>query len=177
MLGPKRAVAWRVLDAQYLGVAQRRRRVFVVASARDDFDPRAVLFESEGVRRDTAPSREQGEGTAETASEGTRDWCSSGKDLANTTTREGINLDTETTTIICHDVAATLDARNSAGGFPGTDGALGGHVIAFDTTQITSKLNRSNPKPGDPCHPISATAHPPTICFDSKQYARDAVVE
>ena len=48
--GPQRAVAWRVLDAQYFGVAQRRRRVFVVASARDGFDPGAVLFESEGQR-------------------------------------------------------------------------------------------------------------------------------
>jgi DNA (cytosine-5)-methyltransferase 1 len=56
--GPQRAVAWRVLDAQYFGVAQRRRRVFVVASARADFDPAAVLFEFDGVRRDTAPSRE-----------------------------------------------------------------------------------------------------------------------
>jgi len=60
VLGPKRAVAWRVLDAQYFGVAQRRRRVFVVASARDGFDPAAVLFESEGLRRDTAPGREKG---------------------------------------------------------------------------------------------------------------------
>lgn len=56
--GPQRTVAWRVLDAQYFGVAQRRRRVFVVASARDDFDPTEVLFESQGVRRDTAPRRE-----------------------------------------------------------------------------------------------------------------------
>jgi DNA (cytosine-5)-methyltransferase 1 len=64
--GPQRAVAWRVLDAQYFGVAQRRRRVFVVASARADFDPAAVLFEFEGVRRDTAPSREAGEEVAGT---------------------------------------------------------------------------------------------------------------
>ena len=62
--GPQRTVAWRVLDAQYFGVAQRRRRVFVVASARDDFDPTAVLFESDGVRRDIAPSREAGEKVA-----------------------------------------------------------------------------------------------------------------
>ena len=61
--GPQRTVAWRILDAQYFGVAQRRRRVFVVASARDGFDPRKVLFESEGLRRDTAPSREAGEET------------------------------------------------------------------------------------------------------------------
>jgi DNA (cytosine-5)-methyltransferase 1 len=64
VLGPQRAVAWRVLDAQYFGVAQRRRRVFVIASARDGFDPAAVLFESEGVRRDSAPRREAGKGFA-----------------------------------------------------------------------------------------------------------------
>jgi DNA (cytosine-5)-methyltransferase 1 len=62
--GPERAAAWRILDAQYFGVAQRRRRVFVVASARNGFDPAAVLFESEGVRRDTAPSREAGKAVA-----------------------------------------------------------------------------------------------------------------
>ena len=59
--GPQRTVAWRVLDAQYFGVAQRRRRVFVIASARDDLDPAKVLFEFEGVRRDTAPSRKEGQ--------------------------------------------------------------------------------------------------------------------
>jgi DNA (cytosine-5)-methyltransferase 1 len=64
VFGPQRAVAWRVLDAQYFGVAQRRRRVFVVASARDDFDPASVLFEFDGVRRDIAPSRETGQSIA-----------------------------------------------------------------------------------------------------------------
>jgi DNA (cytosine-5)-methyltransferase 1 len=58
VFGPQRSAAWRVLDAQYFGVAQRRRRVFVVTSARDGFDPTAVLFESDGLRRDTPPSRE-----------------------------------------------------------------------------------------------------------------------
>ncbi len=56
--GPQRTIAWRVIDAQYFGVAQRRRRVFVVASAREEFCPEQVLFEFDGVRRDTAPSRE-----------------------------------------------------------------------------------------------------------------------
>jgi site-specific DNA-cytosine methylase len=58
VLGPQRAIAWRTLDAQYFGVAQRRRRVFLVASARNDFSPEAVLFEFQGVRRDSPPSRE-----------------------------------------------------------------------------------------------------------------------
>lgn len=76
VLGPKRAVAWRVLDAQYFGLAQRRRRVWVVASARDDFDPAAVLFEWDRVRRDSAPSREPGKDTAARAAAGTgvRRW-------------------------------------------------------------------------------------------------------
>lgn len=56
--GPSRIVAWRVLDAQFFGVAQRRRRVFVVASARKGFDSAQVLFEFDSVRRDTPPRRE-----------------------------------------------------------------------------------------------------------------------
>ncbi|HDP5095749.1 TPA: Dam family site-specific DNA-(adenine-N6)-methyltransferase [Escherichia coli] len=62
--GPQRKVAWRILDAQYFGVAQRRRRVFVVASARTDLDPATVLFEFEGVRRNIAPSRGEGKEVA-----------------------------------------------------------------------------------------------------------------
>lgn len=57
VLGPRRTIAWRVLDAQYFGLAQRRQRVFVVASARTGFDPTEVLFEREGLRRDSAPQR------------------------------------------------------------------------------------------------------------------------
>ncbi|EGF0220079.1 Dam family site-specific DNA-(adenine-N6)-methyltransferase [Salmonella enterica] len=56
--GPSRIVAWRVLDAQFFGVAQRRRRVFVVASARKGFDPAEVLFEFDSMRRDTPLRRE-----------------------------------------------------------------------------------------------------------------------
>ncbi|HIB8627929.1 TPA: DNA cytosine methyltransferase [Pseudomonas aeruginosa] len=59
--GPKRTAAWRVLDAQYFGLAQRRRRVFVIASARAGFDPLEVLFEREGLRRDHPPRRGEGQ--------------------------------------------------------------------------------------------------------------------
>ncbi len=36
-------------------------------------------------------------------------------------------------------------------------------LIAFDPNQVTSKTNRSNPKPGDPCHTIPVGAHAPMI--------------
>ena len=51
--------AYRVLDAQYFGVAQRRRRVFVVGYLGDWRPAAEVLFERESVRGDTAPSREK----------------------------------------------------------------------------------------------------------------------
>ena len=51
--GPRRTVAWRVLDAQYFGLAQRRRRLFVVASA-GDIDPAEILFERGGMRGHSA---------------------------------------------------------------------------------------------------------------------------
>jgi len=70
VFGPQRTVAWRTLDAQYFGLAQRRRRVFVVASARDGFDPTEVLFERDGLRRDTAPSRKTGQSPAADAGAG-----------------------------------------------------------------------------------------------------------
>ena len=68
--GPQRTIAWRVLDAQYFGLAQRRRRVFVVASSRKGFNPSEVLFEFDSLRRDTAPSRQAGQGIAAYAETG-----------------------------------------------------------------------------------------------------------
>ena len=50
--------AYRVLDAQYFGVAQRRRRVFVIGYRGDWRRAAAVLFESESLCRNTPPSRE-----------------------------------------------------------------------------------------------------------------------
>ena len=59
VIGPRRKLAWRILDAQYFGLAQRRRRVFVVACPRDGADPCEVLFESKGVQRLSAPVRKK----------------------------------------------------------------------------------------------------------------------
>jgi DNA (cytosine-5)-methyltransferase 1 len=52
--------AYRVLDAQYFGVPQRRKRVFVVGCLGDWRSAAKVLFESESLCRDITPSREEG---------------------------------------------------------------------------------------------------------------------
>ena len=79
--GPERSLAWRVLDAQYVGLAQRRRRVCLVSfRSRDGINPGAVLLEPESVRRNTPPSREAGQGVAGTLAPGAHPSGFNGRD-------------------------------------------------------------------------------------------------
>jgi len=67
------SVAWRVLDSQYFGVPQRRRRVFVIGHLGDDWrPPAAVLLERDSLRRDFTPGGKAGKGAAGGAKKGTR---------------------------------------------------------------------------------------------------------
>jgi DNA (cytosine-5)-methyltransferase 1 len=86
--------AYRILDAQYFGVAQRRRRVFVVANARDWRRAAAVLFERHSLSGDSAPRRKTGKVTPAISASGTR------------VSRTGFNSETEF--YIPTDVAKTL---------------------------------------------------------------------
>lgn len=66
--------AYRVLDAQWFGLAQRRKRVFVVAHSGGDWRrAAAALFEPEGLRRDSPPRRRSGEGVAGSLGTGASD--------------------------------------------------------------------------------------------------------
>ena len=69
LVGDGWSLAYRTLDAQYFGVAQRRKRIYLVADFGSD---RAgeILFEREGVRRDFAPRFSEGEGVAGGAAAG-----------------------------------------------------------------------------------------------------------
>lgn len=64
--GPRRIAAWRVLDAQYFGVAQRRRRVFVLAHghSRGWACADALLSVTDSLSGHPAPRREKGKGFA-----------------------------------------------------------------------------------------------------------------
>lgn len=80
--GPARNLAWRVLDAQYFGVAQRRRRVFLVGHSRaGSLRPVKVLLVEPGVRRDSPPSREAGQRAAPTLAARTRGGGGLGTDF------------------------------------------------------------------------------------------------
>jgi len=77
--------AYRVLDAQYFGVAQRRRRVFVVGYLGDWRCAAAVLFERHSLSGDSAPRREKGERIAKSI-ERSPIYGGSDKDISNTVT-------------------------------------------------------------------------------------------
>lgn len=60
-------LAWRVLDAQYFGLAQRRRRVFLVGCLGDAERAAKVLFEPDCLSGNPAPSRDKGKGSPRAA--------------------------------------------------------------------------------------------------------------
>ena len=71
---------------------------------------------------------------------------------------------------VSYDVVGTLRA-NAKGHDPIVLDAL-----PFDTTQLTSPQNGSNPHWGDPCHPLAASAHTPSAVvkvFDARQDSAD----
>ena len=134
------SIAWKVLDAQYLGVPQRRRRIFLVA----DFGGECagdILFEPDCLPGHPTQSRATGQGITPDAERSTGE-ASGG----------GIGLQNET--------SPTIRAGGGSDSVPA--------VMAFDTTQITSPDNYSNPKWGDPCHPLAAGAHSPAVVYDSR---------
>jgi DNA (cytosine-5)-methyltransferase 1 len=229
VFGPQRTVAWRVLDAQYFGVAQRRRRVFVVASARDDINPAEILFEFEGLRRDTPQSRKEGKVTPTISSSGTGvsrvgfnfedEWfietpvvgaldteCGGNKmnhqtinsghllpvksfyesslaqyreaNVSGTIKASGgvagggsetflsqpvavyENHPSDSRVTELGDVSSTVRARWGTGG---GNAPMVSQPMVWDTTNITSPQNGSNPKPGDPCFTLAKGQHPPLL--------------
>ncbi len=301
-------VAWRILDAQYFGVPQRRRRVFVVGYLGDWRPAAAVLFERHSLQGHPAPGRKKGQGVAG----GVAACLNSGGNNGGFRTEPGEHLIPESAMLTCGDrgmsvdqasggmavpevysimpmnsatdykarkvdvaqpvmaggpvggnqggdvvicmetgqasagigigttlncnheapiVAGTLNSNGKAAGSATQQDAEAGllvthslrgegfdasedgtgrgtpiipilevgkgsssrgagpngcgigkegdpmytlqagaqHAVCFDTTQITSKENRCNPQPGDPCHPLASGAHAPAVAFSSRE--------
>ena len=84
--------AYRILDAQYFGVAQRRRRVFVVGHIRDWQRAAAVLFERHSLQGHPAPRREAGKRTAASLVSGSKNSGGIGMDNQALFSQKGDNL-------------------------------------------------------------------------------------
>ncbi len=223
----KWSVAWRVHDAQFWGVPQRRRRIALVA----DFGGLAapeVLFERKGLSWDSEPGGTAGERTSQSSERSVGSAINavcygissfSSNSMKSGNPHSGIYEAETSRTLDLHggcpacnqggiavvQGCAVYDARGNGDGktscvitgnhanrvtdytpillesnqhhatirtdgisttLPASMGMGGGYVpmiLPFDTTQITSPQNGSNPNYGSPCHPIAAGAHPPAI--------------
>ena len=176
------SVAYRTFDAQYWGVPQRRRRIYLVADFRGG---RAgeILFKREGLRGHTAQSGTQGQETARCAknSVGTAIGgvdrynqsflpglaqtlrASGGGDCIPTVLAPVANAGDNRLAI----VQPNYDTRGNGAGetVPTITGdhnnritdytALCCEAVVYDGANITSPLNKTNPQAGDPCHTIS----------------------
>jgi len=167
-------VAYRVLDAQHFGVPQRRRRVFVVGYFGDWRRAAAVLFERHSLSGNTPPRRETGEIVAALTANGVGtcgaddNQGQAGHLISHCLNAGGMRRqDYETETLIAH-------ALRGEGFDASEDGTGRGTPLVFDTTQITSSGNYSSPKPGDACHPLTASARATAIAFSSKDHGADA---
>ncbi len=168
--------AWRVLDAQYFGLAQRRERVFVVADFGNGADPAAVLFEPASLQGNPAPRRETGQRPAGTLSARTEGGGGLGTDFdldgglvafgggnrsgpvaqAATLTAKGQRCDFEVETFIAGRIAPPI-ASNPYGDHESREGLLIAHTLraeGFDASEDGTGR-------GTPIVPVQ--------CFDARQ--------
>lgn len=202
------SLAWRQLDAQHWGVPQRRKRIALVvdfAGGRAG----EILFERESLpghpdqsiptwkeaartagNRPAGNDRVVAEGGRNAYTLKIRGGCAGGGKGALVQTEKTGTLSTlQDQTLfqpapilndqgggkmdVSYDVVGTLRA-NAKGHDPIVFDAL-----PFDTTQLTSPQNGSNPHWGDPCHPLAASAHTPSAVvkvFDARGNGNGQIV-
>ena len=175
------SIAWRITDAQYFGVPQRRRRITLIA----DFGGESaseILFERAGVPGNPAPGREARQEAAghSATGAGVADRLG-GRGEAN----GGVVWPETAGSLICRQdgspcvdrgaqivvQSAGFNGHRAAGAeiefaeerAPGVTASMPPNVVAYSGTQITSPQNRSNPKPGDPCPALCAEAQAPIV--------------
>ena len=100
--------AYRILDAQYFGVAQRRRRVFVVGYLGDWRAAAAVLFERHSLSGDSAPSREKRKEAASGITHGLGDGGECARALTASNSATG-RLDPHESTFVSQPIAFTTE--------------------------------------------------------------------
>lgn len=174
-VGPDGAVVWRVFDARYFGVAQRRRRVFAIRCAAADVERAIeVLAEPEIGSRGARPSEpawpDSAVGTlvspgpgggsrvgADEAAAGQLIPVNIGPLLARGLGAEkGPDDNSALAGHLIPTFVPTLTARYGKG--PDSDAT--DPMLVVDLAQITSAHNRSNPQPGDPAPSLAATGQP-----------------
>lgn len=151
------SIAYRVFDAQYWGVPQRRRRIYLVADFRGEC-AQEILFKRESLRGYFEAGRTPWQGIAADAQ---NCGCTDGKSPTLRAEAHG------NAPYVINKKTLVYDTRGNGAGetVPTITGdhnnritdytALCCEAVVYDGANITSPLNKTNPQAGDPCHTIS----------------------
>lgn len=152
------SIAYRVFDAQYWGVPQRRRRIYLVADFRGEC-AQEILFKRESLRGYFEAGRTPWQGIAADAQK--ISVCTDGKSPTLRAEAHG------NAPYVINKKTLVYDTRGNGDGetVPTITGdhnnritdytALCCEAVVYDGANITSPLNKTNPQAGDPCHTIS----------------------
>lgn len=133
-------IGWRILDSQFFGVPQRRKRIFIVGS-RSVGGAEQVLALAESLSGDSKTSKEKRKDLTSnlTADADKAVWWDGGQ-----------RADCITTTGLSKQHMEPDKRRMPAVLEP----------IPYDLFQITAPINRQSREPGDPCHTLAASNAP-----------------
>lgn len=142
-VGGQWSIAWRVFDAQFWGVPQRRKRIALVADFGGLTAPE-ILFERQGVPGYIKPCGKERKSAAGNT-ENSLDTAGS----KSTYCIQGNCIDRADT--------AGCNGKGWTEGVSYTLNTIDRPAVVFNEEAITSKLNASNPHFGDACHTLGAT--------------------
>lgn len=157
------SIAYRVFDAQYWGVPQRRRRIYLVADFRGEC-AQEILFKRESLRGYFEAGRTPWQGIAADAQNCVGQQISVCTDGKSPTLRAEAHGNAP---YVINKKTLVYDTRGNGDGetVPTITGdhnnritdytALCCEAVVYDGANITSPLNKTNPQAGDPCHTIS----------------------
>lgn len=152
-VGDEGLLEWATLDAQWFGVAQRRRRVFALADFGDWANRPPILLERESLRGDSAPSRQPWETIAGTLT------CRLGEGFQGQDAYTGLIQvafgGNRTSGPI--EICPALLAQPGSGWKGDFESET---FIIYDLHQVTNPLNVQARSAGDPCHALTkGSAH------------------
>ena len=124
----EREIAWRILDAQYFGVPQRRRRVFLVASNRDRRVAQ-ILFEQPGESRNLGQGRKKGEESSAFIESSFGTYRES--DVGGTVKRKGGAMSGGSETLLVSKIGATLSTGFGGRGVDADQICNGNYVLNY----------------------------------------------
>ena len=169
ILGDGWSIAWRVHDAQFWGVPQRRKRIALVADFGGHSAPE-ILFEREGVSGDLEQSRQTREDPTRFTEESTRKAISFQERAGCEGGGKGVLIQNERTGALrssairaCFCLQGNGIDRADTAGCNGkgwredqsyTLNTIDRPAVVYDASNITSPINKSQPKVGDPCHTL-----------------------